>query len=290
MGRVDGYAPVPRGKRVQTESGVGFSGGIRAVSVVVMFCMVVLAAVPASFAQTEHASSRAASPSQADEEGFGEGGDPFADFAEFEAQAGSGPVFDPLSGYNRFMTGVNDRLYFWLLKPVATGYAKVVPPVARRSVHRFFKNLGYPVRLVNNVLQLKFKRAGVETARFVVNTTLGAAGLADPARWWMDLEAWPEDFGQTLGRYGLGGGFHLVLPVMGPSNLRDALAMVPDAFLDPVNYVEPTEASIGITAYERINNTSLHLGEYEKLKQDAIDWYVFLRNAYEQNRQKEIQK
>jgi phospholipid-binding lipoprotein MlaA len=216
--------------------------------------------------------------------------DDFDEFDEFEGETGSKPLADPLSGYNRWMTGVNDKLYFWALKPVATGYAKVTPAVARRSVGRFFNNLGYPLRFVNNLLQLKVKRAGVETARFVVNTTVGVAGFADPARWWMDLEAYPEDFGQTLGHYGVGGGWHLVLPVLGPSNLRDAVSKVPDRFLNPVAYVEPTEVAIAISAYDRINYTSLHLGEYERLKQDAVDWYIFLRNAYEQNREKKIQE
>ncbi|MFO7860020.1 MAG: VacJ family lipoprotein [Desulfosalsimonas sp.] len=222
--------------------------------------------------------------------GSADGFDEFDEFDEFDGETGSKPVADPLSGYNRWMTGVNDKLYFWALKPAATGYAKVTPAVARRSVGRFFKNLGYPLRFVNNLLQLKIRRAGVETARFVVNTTVGVAGFADPARWWMDMEAYPEDFGQTLGFYGVKSGFHLVLPVMGPSNLRDAVSKIPDRFLNPVAYVDPSEASIAISAYDRINYTSLHLGEYESLKKDAVDWYIFLRNAYEQNRKKKIQE
>lgn len=216
----------------------------------------------------------------------------FDEFGEFEDKEGTGgeKVFDPLSGYNRFMTGVNDKIYFWLLKPVSTGYSKVTPKVVRSSVNRFFKNLGYPVRFVNNVLQLKIRQAGVETARFLVNTTVGVAGFADPAAKWMDLEACPEDFGQTLGVYGVGGGVPLVLPLMGPSNLRDSIALVPDVFLNPLHYVEPVEASLGLSAYERVNYISLHLGEYEKLKKDAIDWYIFTRDAYKQSREKKIKE
>jgi phospholipid-binding lipoprotein MlaA len=188
------------------------------------------------------------------------------------------------------MTRFNDKMYFWVLKPLASGYAKVTPAVARRSVARFFKNLGYPVRFVNNLLQLKIKRAGIETARFAVNTTLGVAGFADPAMWWWEMEAFPEDFGQTLGHYGMGSGFHLVLPVLGPSNLRDAFSRIPDRFLDPVSDVEPAEASYAISAYDIINLTSLRLGEYEQLQKDAVEWYIFLRDAYEQNRSKQIQE
>ncbi|MFW6334761.1 MAG: MlaA family lipoprotein, partial [Desulfosalsimonas sp.] len=113
--------------------------------------------------------------------------DEFGEFGEFDSQDSDDRpgVYDPLSGYNRFMTSVNDKVYFWVLKPAATGYAAVAPRLVRKSVNRFFKNLGYPVRFVNNVLQLKLRRAGVETARFVVNTTIGLGGLADPAEQWM---------------------------------------------------------------------------------------------------------
>ncbi|MFO7932201.1 MAG: VacJ family lipoprotein [Desulfosalsimonas sp.] len=227
-----------------------------------------------------------------DDFGEFESGSDFDDFEEFETGAGEDgeKVYDPLSGYNRFMTKVNDRLYFWVLKPAASGYAAVTPELMRKSVNRFFKNLGYPVRFVNNVLQFKIQRAGVETARFLVNSTVGIAGFADPAGKWMDLQAYPEDFGQTLGVYGVGGGFHLVLPVLGPSNLRDSLAGIPDGYLEPLHYVEPWELAAGLRVYDRINYTSLHLGEYESYKRDAVDWYIFLRNIYESNRKRKIEE
>ncbi|MFP4573639.1 MAG: VacJ family lipoprotein [Desulfobacterales bacterium] len=216
----------------------------------------------------------------------------FDEFKEFDSGADKpgAKVYDPLAGYNRFMTKVNDRVYFWILKPAASGYAAVTPGFVRKSVNRFFKNLSYPVRFVNNVLQLKLKKAGVETARFAINSTVGIAGLGDPANRWFDLEAYPEDFGQTLGVYGVGEGFHLVLPLLGPSNLRDAFAIIPDRFLKPLYYVEPAETGIALGIYDRVNYTSLHLGEYESLKKDAVDWYIFLRNAYESNRKKKIEE
>ncbi|MFW6335055.1 MAG: VacJ family lipoprotein [Desulfosalsimonas sp.] len=229
---------------------------------------------------------------EADDPGGFESDPDFDDFEEFEAGTGGDEekIYDPLSGYNRFMTKVNDRLYFWVLKPAATGYATVTPRLVRKSVNRFFKNLSYPVRFVNNVLQLKIRRAGVETARFVVNSTVGIAGLADPAGKWLELQPYPEDFGQTLGVYGVGGGFHLVLPVLGPSNLRDSLAGIPDGYLEPIHYVEPWELSAGLRVYDRINYTSLHLGEYESYKKDAVDWYIFLRDIYESNRKRKIKE
>jgi len=212
--------------------------------------------------------------------------DDFEDeFAENEIE-----VSDPLSGYNRFMTGFNDKLYFWLLEPVASGYAWAIPEGARRSVDNFFDNLWFPIRFVNNLLQFEILDAGEETLRFVVNSTIGILGLFDPAKSWFGLEAHDEDFGQTLGAWGVGAGPHLVLPILGPSNLRDAVALVPDWQLDPLTYIPNWKVEYGVRAFEAVNNVSLHLGEYESLKKDAIDFYPFLRDAYEQNREKKIKE
>lgn len=245
-----------------------------------------------STGSSEDESSDRAGPDSGDESDEFESDSDFDEFDEFDSdtETRGTKIHDPLSGYNRFMTKVNDKIYFWVLKPTASGYAAITPRFMRKSVNRFFKNLSFPVRFVNNVLQLKFRRAGVESGRFVINSTVGLAGLADPADRWFDLESYPEDFGQTLGVYGLGEGFHIVLPVLGPSNLRDALAKFPDSFLEPVHYVEPKKAGIALNAYDIVNYTSLHLGEYESLKKDSVDWYIFLRNAYETNRKKKIEE
>jgi phospholipid-binding lipoprotein MlaA len=211
-------------------------------------------------------------------------------------------VFDPLSGYNRAMTVFNDKFYFWLAKPVSKGYSYIVPEPARLSVSRFFKNILFPVRFLNNILQFKFKGAGIELSRFCINSTVGILGLADPAKEWLDLEAYPEDFGQTLGHYGVGGGFHIVLPILGPSNLRDLASMVPDYYADPVQLVQLADADIeelvdvdkddelALRSYDIINRTSLHIGEYETLRSDALDLYTFLRDTYETNRKKKIEE
>ena len=125
------------------------------------------------------------------------------------------PIADPLSGYNRVMTSFNDAFYEYALIPVARGYAYVVPKSARTAVSNFFDNLMFPVRFVNNLLQFKFKNAGEETLRFLANTIIGFGGLTDGAQYY-GLTKRDEDFGQTLGAWGLGGGFHVVLPVLGP--------------------------------------------------------------------------
>lgn len=199
-------------------------------------------------------------------------------------------TFDPLVPYNRFMFEVNDRLYFWLIRPIASGYGKIVPEGGRIAVNRFFKNIAFPVRFVNNLLQLKIRNAAVEFARFGVNSTVGVLGFGDPARSQLGLRPYREDFGQTLGHYGLGGGCHLVLPFLGPSNLRDAIGRIPDYFLNPIGYVEPVTASLAIHAYEQENYLSLHIGEYESLKKDALDSYTFMRDVYEQNRKKMVKE
>ncbi len=208
---------------------------------------------------------------------------------EFE-ESSAESIIDPFSGYNRVMTQVNDRVYFWLLKPVSQGYRAVVPEFARLSVGRFFRNLLMPINFTNNLLQLKLKRAGTELARFVINTTIGVLGFGDPAAVSFGLQAHPEDFGQTLGHYGVGGGFHLVLPLLGPSNLRDTFSLIPDYYLDPISYIDKPEERLAIRAYKQVNHTSLHIGEYESLKEDAVDFYTFLRDGYEQRRVQQIKE
>jgi phospholipid-binding lipoprotein MlaA len=215
--------------------------------------------------------------------------DEFGDLEEeFDTNAVN-EVFDPLSPVNRVVYVFNDRLYFWALKPVARGYRWAVPKGGRTAVRRFFGNLGFPMRFVSNVLQCKLKGAGVETARFGVNTTVGILGFFDPASSWLGWAPPPgEDFGQTLGRYGLGEGFSLMLPILGPSNLRDAVGSVADGFLNPVAYVDPFWIYYGGRTVEAVNDTSLRIGEYESLKEQALDPYTFMRDAYSQYRIKQV--
>ena len=123
---------------------------------------------------------------------------------------------DPLEPVNRAFFHFNDKLYFWVLKPVSKGYGKVVPPPARRGVRNFFSNITTPVRLVNCALQADVKGAWVETERFAINTTIGVAGFGDPARNRWNMEKHNEDFGQTLGRYGLGPSIYIDWPIIGP--------------------------------------------------------------------------
>ena len=216
--------------------------------------------------------------------------DEFSDFDEFDDEP-TEEVFDPLSGYNRMMFAVNDALFLWVWTPIAKGYRYVVPEAARVAVGRAFTNLASPARLVNSLLQLKFEKAGLELGRAVVNTTIGIGGLFDPADAWFDWRApSPEDFGQTLATYGVGSGFPVVIPFLGPSNVRDGLALVPDGFLHPARYLLSSSESVGLWLGGELNATSLRVGEYESLKSDALDLYTLFRDAYQQYRDTKIEE
>lgn len=207
-----------------------------------------------------------------------------------EAEAGVVHVADPIAPFNRAMYHFNDKLYFWVLKPVARGYRYVVPTPLRDAVRNFFSNLITPVRLVNCILQGKFYSAGTEFTRFVVNSTAGMLGFADPARNNPQLTPKDEDLGQTLGKYGIGNGFYIVWPFLGPSTLRDTVGMAGDLFLNPVAYVQPSEAAFGISALKKVNTTSFHIGDYEAIKEASLDPYSAIRDAYIQNRMKKIKE
>jgi phospholipid-binding lipoprotein MlaA len=210
--------------------------------------------------------------------------DEFLDEFESEFEEKAVTVADPLSFWNRAMFHFNDKLYFWFLKPVAKGYKVVIPGVVRTGVRNFFSNIYTPIRLTSCVLQGKVKAGGTELVRFVVNSTIGIAGVADPAKKYLKLDISDEDFGQTLGAYGIGNGFYLVWPLLGPSTLRDSVGMVGDRFLNPITYVKPVEASVAIWSFDKINETSLHIGDYESIKEAAVEPYEAFRDAYIQYR------
>ena len=198
---------------------------------------------------------------------------------------------DPLEGYNRVMTDVNDYFYINILTPVATGYSNVIPKGARVGISNIFNNLFFPIRFVNNILQFKFENAFEESGRFVINSTIGILGIFDVAHEHFKFEEHNEDFGQTLGFYGVGAGPHIVLPFFGPSNLRDAISMIPDSMITSIYDTDIKSSEVFImNGVYYLNKTSLHLGEYESIKKDAIDLYPFLRDLYEQKRISEIKE
>jgi phospholipid-binding lipoprotein MlaA len=209
-------------------------------------------------------------------------------------------IFDPFSGYNRIMTTFNDKVYINVLNPVAKGYAYVMPEPVRIGIDNFFNNIMFPVRFTNNILQLKFQNSAEELGRFLVNTIWGLAGFMDVAKTELGWKAHKEDFGQTLGFYGVGGSIHIVLPFMGPSNLRDIIGMGTDSYASALStsgnsdlhYKIPNNQmeQIGIQIFDVVNSTSLKQGQYEALKKDALDLYPFLRDIYTQARKKQIEE
>ncbi|MBF0187186.1 MAG: VacJ family lipoprotein [Magnetococcales bacterium] len=217
--------------------------------------------------------------------------DLYADAELWNDQDSDVHIADPLEPWNRLWFEINDRLYFWVLKPVARGYAAIIPEQGRVMIRNFFHNLSMPIHFVNALLQGKIKQAGAELGRFVFNTWGGFLGFFDVAEAAYDLKAGDEDFGQTLGVWGMGDDLYLVWPVIGPSNGRDTIGKVADTFMNPLTYYpEDFSARAAIFGFKTVNNTSLRIGEYESLKKAALDPYVSLRNAYTQMRRKEIKE
>jgi phospholipid-binding lipoprotein MlaA len=192
---------------------------------------------------------------------------------------------DPWEGFNRAMFRFNDTLDTYALKPLAQGYQAVTPQFLEDGVHNVFGNLGDVGNLANNLLQGKMHDAGVDTGRLIFNTTFGLLGFFDVATP-MGLQKNDEDFGQTLGAWGLGSGPYLVIPFLGPSSVRDATGKLPDSFLEPYPYMGhvPTR---NVTRAVDVVDTRASLLSAEKLI--SGDKYIFIRNAYLQNREFKVQ-
>ncbi|NWA03500.1 MlaA family lipoprotein [Pseudomonas gingeri] len=188
---------------------------------------------------------------------------------------------DPWESVNRPIFKFNDVLDTYALKPLAQGYQAVTPQFLEDGIHNVFRNFGDVGNLVNDVLQLKPQAAGVDTARLLLNTTLGVAGFFDVGTK-MGLQRNDEDFGQTLGHWGVGSGPYVVIPFLGPSTLRDAPSKYVDSYTEPYRYINDVPAR-NITFGLDIIDTRASLLSSEKLI--SGDKYIFIRNAYLQNRE-----
>jgi phospholipid-binding lipoprotein MlaA len=207
-----------------------------------------------------------------------------------DTTAGNGGVPDPLEPVNRIFFQFNDKFYFWLLKPVATGYNAVFSEDFRVCFRNVFSNLTTPIRLANSLLQGRFKGAGNELFRFALNTTFGFFGCYDQAKDKFQVDKEDRDTGQTLGKWGFPPLLYIEWPILGPSNVRDTFGFVGDWLLDPRTYFLETPVSMGVKSFQVVNDTSLRLGDYEDLKKAALDPYVAKRDAYQQYRQNKIKK
>jgi phospholipid-binding lipoprotein MlaA len=191
---------------------------------------------------------------------------------------------DPWEGFNRGVYKFNDTVDRATLKPIAKGYRKITPQWFRIGVGNFFSNLAYPATIVNQFLQGKAKLGLQDTGRFLVNSTLGVAGIFDVATP-MGLQANDEDFGQTLAVWGVGSGPYLTLPFFGPSSLRDAPSRIADYFLGPLTYADiPWEAEWTMRAFDVVHTRS-ELLSLDPTLERTFDPYAFMRDAWVQQRE-----
>ncbi|RQR54472.1 VacJ family lipoprotein [Burkholderia sp. Bp9002] len=191
---------------------------------------------------------------------------------------------DPLEGFNRTMYKFNDTVDTYALKPVAQGYQYVVPQPVRDSVTNFFSNIGDVYIAANNLVQLRIADGVGDIMRVVINTVFGVGGLFDVATI-AKLPKHTADFGVTMGRYGMPSGPYLVLPLLGPSTMRDAAGLGVDYLGNPLTYVKPDGVSYGLFGVNLVNTRANLLGAGDVLEAAAIDKYSFVRNAYLQRRQ-----
>ena len=203
-------------------------------------------------------------------------GDPYADA-------------DPLEGFNRAMFSVNDFLDRWLMIPIAKTYRFIMPETLRHMGRNFFENLNEPVVAINDVLQGDFSRAGTSLGRLAINSTIGILGFFEVAER-VDLKEHNADFGQTLHSYGAGSGPFLMLPLFGPSTVRDAVGTGVDSFLNPLTYLLDWETRLYLKASEIVVDREEVLDPVEQLREGSIDFYAAVRAAWFQKREAELRK
>lgn len=190
---------------------------------------------------------------------------------------------DPLEGLNRSVDGFNQVVDRAVVKPLAQGYDKVTAPEVKQVIGNFFSNLDDVSVAFNNLLQGKPKAAGSDITRFALNTTIGIVGLADVATE-LGFQKHDEDFGQTLGVWGVGSGPYLVLPLLGPSTLRDAPARFVDAPLDPLYHYDDVRVRNSLLVVNVVNTRARLLPATDLVERIALDQYAFVRDAYLQRR------
>ena len=199
------------------------------------------------------------------------------------ARGGPGQRLDPWENWNRKVFNFNEGVDRAVLKPVATAYTNVVPQPVRRGVGNFFGNFADAWSAVNNMLQGKFELGFEDATRVGANTLFGLFGVLDVASE-MGLEHHYEDFGQTLGRYGVGAGAYIVLPILGPSSVRDAAAIPINRLASPPAFFDGTATQLGLTALQIVNTRAGLLGATRVIDDIALDKYTFVRDAYLQRR------
>jgi phospholipid-binding lipoprotein MlaA len=204
--------------------------------------------------------------------------------------ADTGDVYDPLEKENRVLFDASLALDRAILRPAAVGYRSILPEGIRDAIRNFINNLGSPVILANDVLQGDVDRAGTTLARIGVNSTVGLAGLFDPATKW-GLMRHSGDFGQTLGIYGVGEGAYLFIPLLGPSNARDLTGYGVDFIFDPFTWLPLRENfwwQTGRTALDDLDLRARNIETLDELQKTSLDFYASVRSLYHQAREAQI--
>lgn len=200
---------------------------------------------------------------------------------------GTPPVRDPWEGFNRRMHGFNNVLDRFVLRPVALGYDKVVPDPVQSGVSRFFTNLRLPATAINQALQGRPAHAGQSLGRFLLNSTLGLAGVFDPATHFGVPRRDGEDFGQTLATWGWHDSRYLVMPLLGPRTVRDTVAIVGDEPMSPIGRIDNAGVTDKLLIMQMVDGRA-RLLPMDQARKDAIDDYAFVRDAWAQRRNRQI--
>lgn len=196
---------------------------------------------------------------------------------------------DPLSGLNRITFACNNVLYRFLLIPIADSYLWVMPDPLERRVHNVFENIKTPLYAVNHLLQFKLKASGRSLLRFGANSTIGVLGVFDPARAWFDIKPEETHLEDTFSRYGAGYGLYLVLPIFGPSDVRNSFSTVGEYFLNPIPFVTDDPATIIIQGTDNLQDFAPSADQYNILRVKSDDPYIFFRNLYLQGVQRDAE-
>ena len=200
-------------------------------------------------------------------------------------------VSDPLEGMNRFFFDINQRLDRNAAKPAATVYKDTVPHGVRTSFHNVLDNLGGPVTVANDLLQAQFENAGIAAGRFVINSTIGLAGIFDVATDW-GMPSRNRDFGETMGTYGVPPGPYLVLPFRGSTDVRDFAGNFVDGYVSPLRYVRYDGRNyVGLmkSTVGSMENRATNLVTYQDIERASVDYYATLRTLYLERRARLIE-
>ena len=217
---------------------------------------------------------------------------------DLDEYTGAALIADPVEPLNRSILWMNHQLYRYILRPLSVTYDTVLPGPVRTGIYNVFDNLEYPVRFVNDSLQGKFKRAGLETEKFVVNSTAGVGGIMKVSNRIPSLSDIPRtDTGTTLAKWGIPHGFYIVLPILGPKSLRDTVGFGGDIALSPVTWVSfgalggaGAATTLAVSAPDSARTLHERLDTYDAATRDSVDRYLAVRSAYVQNRQQTVSK